>query len=129
MTPFGARVRELRAERGVSLSEMAQALQISAAYLSALEHGRRGRPSPVLVDQICGFFHIIWDDADELRRLARLSHPRVTIDTAGLIPAATEVANRLAADIKDLDEASLRRILAQLDKAQAAPSRGRRRTR
>jgi len=49
MTPFGARLRELREQRGVALKELAAALQVSAAYLSALEHGRRGRPSAGLV--------------------------------------------------------------------------------
>ena len=40
MTPFGERIRALRADRAVTLKDMADALQVSAAYLSALEHGR-----------------------------------------------------------------------------------------
>ena len=44
MTPFGRRLRELREERGLSAKDMAAGLGISPAYLSALEHGRRGRP-------------------------------------------------------------------------------------
>ena len=43
MTPFGDRMRKLRAERGVTLKELAATLQVSAAYLSALEHGQRGK--------------------------------------------------------------------------------------
>ena len=125
MTPFGARVRALREERGATLKDMAAALQISAAYLSSLEHGRRGRPSPVLVDQICGYFHIIWDEADELRRLAKLSHPKVTIDTAGLSPLATELANRLASSIGGLDDRALGRLLAEVSKAGTAKPRRR----
>ena len=44
MTPFGKRLREMRRLKGVTLTEMAVALEVSPAYLSALEHGRRGRP-------------------------------------------------------------------------------------
>jgi transcriptional regulator with XRE-family HTH domain len=117
MTPFGKRVRELRRAKGVTQKQMAADLQISAAYLSALEHGFRGRPSPVLIDQICGYFNIIWDDADEMRRLAQLSHPRITIDTAGLSPEATELANALAASITDLPPTVVRRLLSELRKA------------
>ena len=45
------------------------------------------------------YFNVIWDEAEELQRLAELSDPRVTIDTGGLSPEATELANRLANDI------------------------------
>lgn len=114
MTPFGARLRELRQQRGVTLKDMARALNVSSAYLSALEHGKRGRPSWHLVQGVIAYFNIIWDEAEELVRLARISHPRITIDTAGLDPAATELANRLADQIGKLDDATIRRLLAAL---------------
>ena len=115
MTPFGLRLRALREARGVTLSQLAEALHVSAAYLSALEHGHRGRPSAGLVHQVNEFFGLIWDDAEEMARLARLSHPRVTIDTAGLAPEATELANRLEAQIRTLPLPVLRQMLALLD--------------
>ena len=117
MTPFGAKVRALRRTRGITLKKMAADLQISQAYLSALEHGRRGRPTAHLVRQICGYFNIIWDDADALEQLARVSHPRVVVDTAGLSPKATELANRLAERIKDLDERVVEKMLDDLNGA------------
>ena len=117
MTPFGAKLRQLRADRDITLKQMAEGLQISAAFLSALEHGKRGRPSPILVRQICGYFHIIWDEAEELERLARISHPRAIVDTAGLSPKATELANTLAERIGDLDEAELDALLARVKQA------------
>ena len=79
-------MRRLRAERGITQKHMAKAIGISPAYLSALEHGHRGQPSWDLLQRIIGFFNVIWDDAEELQRLAALSHPRVTIDTSGLSP-------------------------------------------
>lgn len=114
MTPFGVRVRALRDARGATLKEMADELHISSAYLSALEHGRRGRPSPQLIRQICGYFGIIWEEAEELERLAALSHPRVMVDTAGLSPKATELANRLANAIQTLDDDMIDRMLTLL---------------
>jgi transcriptional regulator with XRE-family HTH domain len=114
LTPFGVKIRALRRQQGVSQKQMAVDLQISAAYLSALERGQRGRPSPVLVDQICGYFNIIWDDADALRRLAKLSHPRVVIDTTQAGPEATELANRLAEGINDLAVERIKQMLAAM---------------
>ena len=132
MTPFGARLRALRAERGLTLHAMADALGVSPAYLSALEHGRRGRPTHALVVAICAQLNIIWDDADELIRLARLSHPRVTVDTAGLSPKATELANLLAERIRKLPETTVDGMLDLLRSTAPAvppPPRRRRRTR
>jgi transcriptional regulator with XRE-family HTH domain len=83
MTPFGQKIRELRARKGVSQKEMAAAIGVSAAYLSALEHGRRGLPTWPMIQKIIGYFNVIWDDAEELQRLAETSHPRIVIDTSG----------------------------------------------
>ncbi len=111
MTPFGARVRQLRDAKGIALKDMAADLHVSAAYLSALEHGRRGRPAPGLVMQIAGYLGCIWDEAEELKALAELSHPKVAIDTAGLPPDRTELANRLAARIRELPEETVAAML------------------
>ena len=114
MTPFGWRVRQLRQAKGITLKAMAADLHLSAAYLSALEHGRRGLPAPGLVMQIAGYLDCIWDQAEELKQLALLSHPRVVIDTSGASPARTELANRLAGRIRDLREETVEQVLALL---------------
>ncbi len=116
MTPLGARLRQLRAERGVSLKDMAGALDVSSAYLSALEHGRRGKPTYILLQRIIAYFNVIWDEAEELQRLAELSDPKVTVDTGGLAPEATELANRLAADIGRLSVDDLAFLKTELIK-------------
>lgn len=112
MTPFGARVRQIRESKGISLKQMAADLHVSPAYLSALEHGHRSRPAPGLVMQIAGYLDCIWDEAEELKTLAELSHPKVTIDTAGLPPDRTELANRLAKVIGELSDEAVEQMLA-----------------
>ncbi len=114
MTPFGAKLRELRASRSLTLLEMAKAVGVSSAYLSALEHGKRGRPSWHLVQSIIAYLNIIWDEAEELVKLSKLSHPKITIDTAGLDPKATELANRLSKTIAKLDDATVTEFLDKL---------------
>ena len=119
MTPFGERLRNLRSERDITLKQMSEAVGVSAAYLSALEHGRKGRPSWYLVQRIIAFFNIIWDDAEELVKLANISHPRIAIDTAGLSPQATALANQLADTVRELKPAELERIAVILEEASA----------
>ena len=121
MTPFGARVRELRKTRGILLKKMAEDLGVSSAYLSALEHGHRGRPGPGLMLQICGYFDLIWDEAEDLKHLGEMSHPRITVDTAGLSPTATELANTLADQIGNLDDDTIQWILDEIKSRQTVP--------
>ncbi len=111
MTPFGEKLRSMRRDRGISQKEMAAGLGVSAAYLSALEHGRRGVPAWALLQRIIGYFNVIWDEAEELQRLAAVSHPNVTINTAGLHPRATLMANLLADNIDRLSDEEIERIV------------------
>lgn len=124
MTPFGAKIRELRAQRGVTQQDMARALGVSSAYLSALEHGRRGRPTWAMLQRIIGYLNVIWDDAEELERLCELSHPRIVVETAGLSANATRLANRLAETIGSLNPEEIARLLVELERgAEAAEAR------
>jgi len=117
MTPFGEKLRALRTARNLQLKEMAEGLGVSPAYLSALEHGHRGRPNRRFVHRVCQYLGIIWDEAEALQRLADLSHPRVTVDTAGLSAAATELANLLAERIAELDGPTVERLLGEVKAA------------
>ena len=107
MTPFGERMRQLRRQKGVSQKQMAGAIGVSAAYLSALEHGRRGTPTWPLVQKIIGYFNVIWDDAAEVEALAWSSDPRVVVDTGGLSPRATALANLLSQQVARLTDDDL----------------------
>jgi transcriptional regulator with XRE-family HTH domain len=122
MTPFGEKLRALRAARGILQRDMAAALEVSAAYLSALEHGRRGAPSAGLIHQICDYFGLIWDDADELRNLAKLSRPRLKLNAAGLTPQQTALGNRLARALRNLEPETVAALHEILDEAAPLPA-------
>ena len=71
------------------------------------------------MQQICGYFNLIWDEAEEIKRLAHLSHPRVVVDTSGLSPQATELANILAKTISELDIETIQWIISEIKGVQA----------
>ena len=114
MTPLGAKLRAMRARKNITLKQMAHGLNISSAYLSALEHGKRGKPTWFLLQRIITYFNIIWDEAEELQRLAEISNPKITIDTGGLAPEATELTNLLALRIGELEPDDLIDLKNQL---------------
>jgi len=122
MTPFGAKLRRMRKERNITLKQMADGLDVSSAYLSALEHGKRGKPTWFLIQRIIAYFNVIWDEAEELQRLAEISDPNPTIRTAGLDQRATEFANLVADRIDQLSPESLEELIFSL---RAASSRDR----
>lgn len=115
MTPFGEKLRQLRAARGVDQATMAAALGVSAAYMSALEHGKKGAPSWALTQKIIQYFGLIWDDAEDLQTIAQFSKPRVTINTAGLDPKATRAVNVLSKRVGHLSFAQLDALLDILE--------------
>lgn len=117
MTPFGQKMRELRRAKGVTQRQMAEALGVSPSYLSALEHGHRGVPNWALIQKIVGYFHIIWDEAEALQRLAEASHPRVVVDTAGLHPEATRLANLLERHIGELSTDAIAELIRHIEDA------------
>ena len=114
MTPFGEKMRALRQLKSVSQAKMAADLDVSPAYLSALEHGKRGMPSWAFIQKIIQYFELIWDDAEDLKELAHLSKPKVTIDTSGMDPRATKAANLLARRIGRFTDRDLDQLLAFL---------------
>ena len=110
MTPFGVKIREWRQRKNCTLQQQAEVLGVTAAYLSALENGKRGRPSVVLVDQICVWLGLIWDDAEQLKRLAALSHPKPTINLRGKSAELVYMVNFLAQNIDRLSVADCRAV-------------------
>ena len=107
MTPFGLKLKSIRKEKKVSISKLAKALKISTAYLSMLENGKRGKPRDGMVELICAYFGVIWDDAEELKDLAKISDINVQINTKLLGINATTLTNVLKNNIRWLTNKQL----------------------
>lgn len=132
MTPLGIKLRELRERKGWTQAQVADMLGLSSSYLSALEHGHKGRINRRLLHRICQIFGIIWDEAEELERLADLSDPKVKIDCSKLSQSHVELANRLAQLVPVLSHSEARswssQIKTLLDRKQPSPSAGKKQT-
>ena len=68
-----------------------------------------------MIQKIIQYFGLIWDDAEALQTLAQQSKPKVVVDTTGLDPRTTQIANILAQRIGRLPEDKLEKLLAILD--------------
>ena len=115
MTPFGEKIKFLRHQRNVTQKDMAAALNVSPAYLSALEHGQRGKPQWSMVQRIITYFNVIWDEAEELQYLASISDPKLTLDTSNLSSKATKLANLLGRNITKLDDDEIENLTKAIE--------------
>ncbi len=73
-TYVGARLRQLRAERGMSQAALAQTLEISASYLNQIEHDVRPLTVPVLlrITEVFGVDTAFFSSQDDTRLIAEL---------------------------------------------------------
>ena len=110
MTPFGIKLKHIREQRHKSLKDLSKALKVSIAYVSMLENGKRGRPADGLIELICSYFNLSWEEADELKFLAKHSDINTKMNSEKLSFNATMLTNVLKNNIKWLNEEQLRNL-------------------
>ncbi|MBF6370983.1 helix-turn-helix transcriptional regulator, partial [Nocardia puris] len=97
-TYVGARLRQLRTERGLSQVALAQQLEISASYLNQIEHDVRPLTVPVLlkISEVFGVDATFVSSQDDTRLIAELQE--VVMDQELGIEADTqEIAEMVSA--------------------------------
>lgn len=97
----GARLRQLRDERGLNQVELAKVLSISASYLNQLEHNTRPLTVPVLlrISEVFGVDASFFAPQDTNRLLAEVSEVLLDKDL-GIEANPREVAELVAAQPK-----------------------------
>ena len=114
MTPFGIKLKYIREQRHKSLKDLSQALKVSIAYVSMLENGKRGRPADGLIELICSYFNLSWEESDELKFLAQQSDINTKMNTEKLSLNATMLTNVLKNNIKWLTEEQLKNLIINI---------------
>lgn len=109
MTPFGRFMRNLRLDRAMMLKESAEALGVTSAYLSALEHGKKGRPGPQLLELIAETMSLNPAQQADLMKAVEDSDTRFEIPSKST-PIAFETANAFARKLPSLSDIQLTRI-------------------
>lgn len=116
LTPFGKKVRKLRIDVGVTLKSMADSMDVTSSYLSAIETGKRAVTKPVL-DSIITFFSKEGVQAkDELIQAARDSQQSVEINLSGKASHAREVAIAFARNFDELNANDFHKLSELLNK-------------
>ena len=114
MTPFGIKLKHIRVQRHKSLKDLSRAVKVSTAYVSMLENGKRGRPADGLIELICSYFNLSWEEADELKFLAKHSDINTKMNSEKLSLNATMLTNVLKNNIKWLTEEQLKNLIINI---------------
>lgn len=96
MSPFSRYLVDLRRRLGVRQGELAELLGYDQSYLSALEIGQKGPPTPEFVRRLAETFELSTEERQELFTVADASERKLTIS-----PKAHEEIYLLLRDLRD----------------------------
>ncbi len=112
LTEFGKVMRIMRINSGDSLRAMAEKLSLSAAYLSAMENGKRNIPS-TLESEIVRQYGLSAEEQKELHTAIEASASTVKIDLTEMADKRKKLIRTLAKE--DIDDATLTRLCQIID--------------
>lgn len=102
ITSLGKKLRMIRLDRGEVMKDMAEALHVSSAYLSAIERGKKA-PSEKVIAGIKQHYALSQVDIRELDEAVVLSQNSVNIDLHGANEEQRMLAASFARKFKDLE--------------------------
>ena len=113
-TEFGKRVQQLRQLAGMTLFEVAQKMNLSSAFLSAIENGRKRVPDD-FVDKLGKAVPAARKEAVALESMANQARKQVVVPLPQASRQDADLATALARKFNTLSEAQKKRIRDILD--------------
>lgn len=80
MSPFARQLHELRLRHGIRQNELAELIGYDQTYISALEVGLKGPPTPEFVDKVVATLPLTPAEQEELRTAAKASDRKLVLD-------------------------------------------------
>jgi len=111
LTEFGKEVRKIRIDRNQLLKDMAAELEVSSAFLSALETGRKQVP-PTFVDRLALAYDLDEETVRRLNAIVARSRSEFAIRLAkNATPDQREAAAVLARRFPGLNDQTVKKIM------------------
>ncbi|MGD1527157.1 helix-turn-helix domain-containing protein [Vibrio owensii] len=112
-TPFGRVLAEIRFKQEQRLSDMGEALGISASFLSALELGRK-QVSDSFLQKVFDVYKIEPEQQVEYRKLAEMSGTSIRISVSGASDAKREFVSMLSKKLGELTDDEVTKLKEQI---------------
>ncbi len=118
LTDFGRFLRKIRIDCGEILRDMADKLNVSAAYLSAVEMGKRNIPEQ-WVNQISSLYNLSDEEKNNLNNAAENSAKSITLNFDNISNSHKETAILFAREFENVDSETLDKIKKLLNESHA----------
>lgn len=112
-TKIGDFLRKLRLDNQQILKDMAEILDVSSAFLSAVENGKKSMPDswyPIFKKN----YDLSEEDMDNLRQAAMESQKTVSLNLKNASSANRQLAVSFARQFDDMDDATSQKLLSIL---------------
>ena len=117
LTDFGKALRKMRIDHGEFLRDMAAKLNVTVAYLSAVENGRREVPDN-WIGELANQYKLSNEEQKELQEYAYERKDSLKIDLSGIQAEEKELALAFARTFKNLSEEDKKRMRDIFDKGE-----------
>lgn len=115
LTPLGKQIRKYRLDKEIILSQMAHELDVSSAYLSSIETGKRNI-NPDLIEKIISFFELDKREGAHLRDLAFQSQHTIKLHLDTANNSSRELVAAFARNFSSLTSDQVSKIKKILEK-------------
>lgn len=114
VSEFGKFCRNMRLNTKESLRTMAKKLEVSAAFLSAMEVGRK--PIPIeYIDRIASLYNLSEADRSELEESVYATNNKVSLELGNMTDLQKDVSVLFARKIKNADPELLKKLKDALE--------------
>lgn len=113
LTEVGKYLRKLRIDRGEILRDMAVKLNVSSAFLSAVENGKKNMPD-TWVTKLAAIYELSSIQVDELKNAILKSRNEVELNLRNVPDENRQLAISFARQFDSLDEETVKSIMRLL---------------
>lgn len=109
LTSTGRFLRKLRIDNGEILKDMAEALEVSSAFLSAVENGKKKMPES-WIEKLKLIYSFTEEQAEELQTAVIDTNDTVELNLQNTTPGNRALAISFAREFDSLDDETSRKI-------------------
>ena len=115
LTSIGRFLRKLRIDNGEILKNMAEKLDVSSAFLSAVENGKKKMPEN-WPEKLSSLYNFTEDELEAFQKAIADTNQMIELNLKNATPQHRDLALSFARHFDSLDEDTSKRIIEMLQK-------------